>query len=67
MPLTQTICPNDMALLAGNQGPLFAEVGFLTPVFEKSAIELNHKQKLLNCKSTVHIRTLNARTFNRIG
>ena len=36
-------------------------------VFEKSATELKQKQKLLKCKSTIQMATLNVRTLNRIG
>ena len=36
-------------------------------MFEKSATELNQKQKLLKCKSTVQIATFNVRTLNRIS
>ena len=53
-------CPNRIALCP-------AEVGALTPMFEKSAIELKLKQKLLKCKSTIQIVTFNVRTLNRIG
>ena len=36
-------------------------------MFEKSASELKHKQKLLKCKQTLQIVTFNVRTLNRIG
>ena len=45
-------------------GVCSAAVGALTLMFEKSASELKHKQKLLKCKSTIHIATFNIRTFN---
>ena len=44
-----------------------AEVRALAPVFEKSATELQHKQKLLKCKSTIQIATFNVITLNKIG
>ena len=61
--------PNHIALCMGKQREHSAAVGALAPVFEKLAIELKHipKQKLLRCKSTIHIATLNIRTLNRIG
>ena len=52
---------NTRTLRADNQGSHSAETGVLTPAFEKSATELKHKRKLLKCKSTVHIATLNVR------
>ena len=69
MTLIQTICPNNISLHIGKQGAHSGKVGALTSVFEKSARELKPKpkQKLLRCKSTVHIVTLNVRTLNRIG
>ena len=60
-----TPIPNCIAFHADKQGAHSAEVGALAPVLEKSATEL--KLKLLKCKCTVHIATLNARTLNRIG
>ena len=53
---TETTYTNRMALRAGKKGARPAEVGALTSVFEKSAIEL--KQKLLKCKQTIQIATL---------
>ena len=44
-----------------------AEIRALAPVFEKSATELKLKQKVLKCKNTIYIKTLNVRTSNRIG
>ena len=67
MTLTQTICPNYIALHASKQEARSVEVGALAPVFKKSAAELKPKQKLLKCKSTVHIATLNMRILNKIG
>ena len=64
---TQTTCLNHIALRAGKIGACPAEVGALAFVFEKSAIELKLKQKLLKCKSTIQIATFNVRTLNRIG
>ena len=54
------------ALHAGKKGACSAEIGALTLVFKKSATELKHKQKLLQCKSSIHIVTFNFRTLNRI-
>ena len=65
MALTQTISPNCIALHAGKQRTHSAEVGALAPVFKISASEL--KQKLLKCKSMVHIVILNVKTLYRIG
>ena len=48
---TQTICPNHIALHTTKKGLQSAEDGVLAPVFEKSATELKHKQKLLNVKA----------------
>ena len=44
-----------------------AEVGALAPVFEKTATELKHIQKLFECKSTIQTATFNVRTLNIIG
>ena len=66
MTLTQTTCPNRIALRAGKKGTRPAGVGATASVFEKSATELN-QQKLLKCKYTVQIATFNVRTLNRIG
>ena len=63
----KTICPNCIALCEGKQGTHSGEAKTLAPVFEKSAIELKPKQKLLKCKSIEHITTLNVGTLNRIG
>ena len=66
MTLIQTVYPNHIALRTRNQEACFVEIGILASAFEKSATELKHKQKLLKCKSTVYIATLNVRTLNRI-
>ena len=58
---------NHIALCASQQGAHSAEVGNLAPMFEKSTTEFKLRQKLLRCKSTVHIGTFNVRTLNRIG
>ena len=50
MTYTQTTCPNCIALRVGKKEARPAEVGALTPVFEKSATELKLKQKLLKFK-----------------
>ena len=42
-------------------------VGTLAPEFEKSAKELNIKQKLLKCKIAIQIATFNVRTLKRVG
>ena len=65
--MIQTMYPNCITHCAGKQGVYSAEVGALAQVFENSITELTPKQKLLRCKSTVHIVTLNIRTLNRIG
>ena len=65
MTRTQTRYINRIALRAGKKGARPAEVGALA--FEKSATELKLKQKLLRCKQTIQIATLNVRTLNRIG
>ena len=67
MTSTQTRSINRIALRAGKKGARPAEVGALASVFEKSATELKHKQKLLKCKQTIQIATFNVRTLNRIG
>ena len=41
----QTKCPNRIALRDGKKSARPAEVGAPAPVFEKSAIELQHKKK----------------------
>ena len=64
---TQTTCPNRIALRVGKKGVHPAEVGALTPVFEKSATELKLKQKLLKYKRARQIATFNVRTLNKIG
>ena len=66
MTLTQTTCPNRIALRTGKKGARPAEVGALASVFEKSATELK-QQKLLKCKHTIQIATFNVITLNRIG
>ena len=55
---TQTTYINCIALRAGKKGARLAEVGALASVFEKSATELK-QQKLLKCKQTIQIATLN--------
>ena len=64
---TQTTYANRIALRAGKKGARPAEIGALASEFEKSAIELKLKQKLLKYKSTIQIATFNVRTLNRIG
>ena len=64
---TQTTYINRIGLRAGKQGARPAEVVALASVFEKLAIELKLKQKLLKCKQTIQIATFNVRTLNRIG
>ena len=68
MTLTQTICPNRLALRTNKQAAGSAKVGTLASVFEKLATKHKPKpkQKLLWCKSTVHIVTLNVWTLKRI-
>ena len=66
MTLTQTTYPNCIALRAGKKEVRPADVGALASVFEKSATELNLKQKLLRCKRTIQIATFKVRTLNRI-
>ena len=61
---TQATCLNLIALSAGEKGACPAEVGDLGTVFEKSSLEL--KQKLLKCKQTIQIATVNVRTLNKI-
>ena len=63
----QTTCPNRIALRAGKKAACPAKVGVLVSVFEKSATELNLKQKLQKSKHTIQIATFNVRTLNRIG
>ena len=63
---TQTTYKNRIALRAGKKGLRPAKVGALASVFEKSATELK-QQKLLKCKQTIQIATLNVITLNRIG
>ena len=65
MTLKQTICLNCITLCVDKQEARSAEVEALAPVFEKSATEL--EQKLLKCKNTVHLVTLNVWNWNRIG
>ena len=62
----QTTYMNRITLRTGKNGVHPAEVGSLVSVFEKSAKELK-QQKLLKCKQTIQIATLNVRTLNRIG
>ena len=64
---TQTTCPNLITLRSDKKEARPAEVGALSPVFEKSVTELKLKQKLLNCERTIHIVTFNVRILNRIG
>ena len=63
---TQITCPNHITLRAGKKGARPAEVGALNPVFKKTATEIQQKQTLLECKSTIQIATFNFRTLNRI-
>ena len=63
---SQTTYINRIALRAGKKGARSAEAGALASVFEKSATKLK-QEKLLKCKQTIHIATLNVRTLNRIG
>ena len=65
--LIQTMYPNCITLGVEKQGVHSVDVATLAPLFEKSATELKLKQKLLRCKNTVQIATLNIRTLNRIG
>ena len=62
--LIQTVCQNHIALHAGKQGTHSAEIFTLAPLFEKSAIELKLKPKLLRYKNVVNIATFNVRTLN---
>ena len=64
---TRTAYPNRIALHAGKKGACLAEVGGLASVFEKSATELQLKQKLQKCKCTIKIETFNTGTLNRTG
>ena len=64
---SQITCQNCIPLRAGKKELCPAEVGSLDPMFKKSATELEQKQKLLKCKSTIQIATFNVRTLNRIG
>ena len=43
-----------------------AEVGALAPAFEKSASDFKLRQKVLICKSAIHIVTFKVRTINKI-
>ena len=61
------MCLNSIAFYARKQEPHSAAVGAPAPEFDKSATELKLKQKLLRCKITVYIVTLNVRTLNGIG
>ena len=67
MTQTQNTSLNGIALHAGKKGTRPARIGALNPVFEKSATELKLKQKLLKCKSTIHIVTFNVSVLNIIG
>ena len=60
---------NCIILRTGKTRVRSAEVRSLAPVLKKSAtvLKLKPKLKLLRCKNTVHIATLNNRTLNRIG
>ena len=66
MTLTQTVCPNYIALRAGKQGAYSADVKPPAIEFKKSTTEPKPKPKLLTCKSTVHIVTFNVKTLNRL-
>ena len=61
------ICPNRIYIPADKEVTRPAEVAALAPMFEKSATKLKLKQKLLKCKSTIQIVTLNVRSLNRKG
>ena len=65
MTLTQTICPNNIALQVSKQRVCSALVGVRVPGFEKSATEL--KQKLFKCKSTLCIVTFNVKTLSQVA
>ena len=67
MSLNQTTCSSHIGLHAGKQGEHSTEVGALAAVFKKLATELKSNPKLLRCKNTVRIVTLNMRTLNRIS
>ena len=69
MTLIQTTYPNPIALHAVKQEVHSALAGALASVFKKLGTELKPKpkQKLLRCKTTVHVVTLNVRTLNRLG
>ena len=47
--MTQTTCPDWIAILTGKIGARSAEVGALAPLFEKSSTELKIIKK--NCKN----------------
>ena len=61
----QTTCTNRIALHMDKKEACPAEIGALDLEFEKPATEL--KRKLVKCKHTIQIETLNVRTLNRIG
>ena len=63
----QTTWPICITLRADKKMALPAEIGALTPVFEKSATELKLKQKLLKCKSAIQIATFEVITLNRMS
>ena len=65
--LTQTICPNRIALHMDKNGMHSAEFGFMSIVSEISDIEPKHKQTLRKLKNTVHIVTSNHRNLSRTG
>ena len=60
---------NRIVLHEGKHRACSVEIWAPVSVFKESAAKLKPKpkEKLLRCKSTVHIGTLNARTLNRIG
>ena len=66
--LIQSNCPNPITLHARKEWVHSAKIAALAPGFEKSATELKRKpkQKLLQCRSLVHIATFNGRTLNRL-
>ena len=45
----------------------FTEVGDLVPIFEKLALVVESKSKLLICKNTVNIVIFNVRFFNIVN
>ena len=58
--------PNCVTLDEGKKKVRSAAVGAQAKVFEKSATELKHKQKLLKHKSKINVAAFNVRTLSRI-